>query len=117
MTANMAELYKLYEGSDKVHFLSVSVDPERDSLSVLQQYAKDHGVTDKRWLFARGELKDVANLLEKGFMLAADDLPTGHPSKFILVDNNGEIRGYYSGDDKSSIELLKNNIRDLARKM
>jgi hypothetical protein len=40
-------------------------------------------VTDNRWLFARGALVDVAYLMEKGFMLAADDLPAGHPSQFI----------------------------------
>lgn len=117
MTANMAELYRLYASSDKVHFLSISVDPDRDSLAVLRRYATDHGVTDKRWLFARGPLTDIAQLLEKGFLLAADDLPTGHPSRFILVDDNGRIRGYYSGDDQESLSALKTHVRVLARAM
>jgi protein SCO1 len=117
MTANMSELYQLYKNSDKVHFLSISVDPDVDSLPVLQRYANDHGVTDNRWLFARGPLVDVAHLMEKGFMLAADELPAGHPSQFILVDEQGQIRGYYSNEEPSEINVIKRDIRELARQM
>ena len=98
-----------------MHFLSISVDPDRDSLTVLQRYANDHGVTDNRWLFARGALVDVAYLMEKGFMLAADELPSGHPSQFILVDEQGQIRGYYTNEDPSGMNALKLHIRELAR--
>jgi protein SCO1/2 len=117
MTANMSELYQLYKSSDKVHFLSISVDPDRDSLEVLLRYANDHGVTDNRWLFARGALVDVAYLMEKGFMLSAEDLPGGHPSQFILVDNKAQIRGYYTNEDPSGLDALKTQIRELARAM
>lgn len=115
MTANMSELYRLYKSSDKVHFLSISVDPDRDSLEVLQRYANDHGVTDDRWLFARGALVDVAYLMEKGFMLSAEDLPGGHPSQLILVDDKGQIRGYFTNEDPSGLNALKMQIRELAR--
>ncbi len=33
MTGNMSDLYQTYKGSDKVHFLSISVDPDVDSLT------------------------------------------------------------------------------------
>jgi protein SCO1 len=117
MTGNMSELYQLYRSSDKVHFLSISVDPDRDSLAVLRRYANDFGVTDDRWLFARGALVDVAYLMEKGFMLSAEDLPGGHPSQFILVDDKAQIRGYYTNEDPSGLNALKTQIRELARAM
>ena len=117
MTGNLSELYQLYKSSDKVHFLSISVDPDRDSLEVLRRYANDNGVTDNRWLFARGALVDVAYLMEKGFMLSAEDLPAGHPSQFILVDDKGQIRGYYSNEDETGMKTLKTQIRELARTM
>jgi protein SCO1 len=117
MSANMSELYQLYKSSDKVHFLSISVDPDRDSLIVLQRYANDFGVTDSRWLFARGALVDVAYLMEKGFMLAADELPAGHPSQFILVDDKAHIRGYYTNEDETGMKTLKTQIRELVRTM
>jgi hypothetical protein len=64
-------------------------------------------------------LEDVVRLSEEGFMLAADStkLPMGHTSKFVLVDQNGMIRGYYSGLDKASIKVLKESIRHLAKEL
>ncbi len=115
MAGKMSGFYKLYAGSDKVQFISISVDPQNDSLPVLREYAARQGVTDKRWVFLRAPLDSVVNLSENGFMIAADDLPGGHSTKFVLVDGQGRIRGYYDGLDDASLEILKTHIRELAR--
>ena len=112
MNARVAELYKKYSTTDKVRFVSISVDPKRDSLAVLRQYADDFGVTDDRWLFLRGELDDVHRVSEEGFMLAGD-LPTIHSTKLILVDDNQNIRGYYDSFDEESLRLLTVHVREL----
>ncbi|SYZ72606.1 Electron transport protein SCO1/SenC [Candidatus Zixiibacteriota bacterium] len=117
MASKMSNLYKLYAGSDKVQFISISVDPENDSLSILREYAARQGVTDNRWVFLRAPLDSVVQLSEKGFMIAADDLPAGHSTKFILVDGQGQIRGYYDGLDDASLEIMKTHIRELAQHM
>ncbi|MFQ5453007.1 MAG: SCO family protein [Candidatus Zixiibacteriota bacterium] len=113
MCGHMEKLYRLYASSDKIRFVSISVDPEHDSLAVLSEFAQKKGVTDKRWLFLRGNIKDVKLLSEQGFMLASDDLPGGHSTKFILVDDNGNIRGYYNGTDETSLDILKTHINQL----
>ena len=41
MNARVAELYKKYATTDKVRFISISVDPKQDSLAVLRKYAND----------------------------------------------------------------------------
>jgi len=112
MNARVAELYKKYSTTNKVRFVSISVDPKRDSLAVLRQYADDFGVTDDRWLFLRGELDDVHRVSEEGFMLAGD-LPTIHSTKLILVDDNQNIRGYYDSFDEESLRLLTVHVREL----
>ncbi|MGB5107120.1 MAG: SCO family protein [Candidatus Zixiibacteriota bacterium] len=117
MSANIKKMYDLYRGLDKVHFLSITVDPDHDSLAVLQQYAREYGVNDGRWIFARGALVDVAALIEHGFMLDASELPANHPSRLILVDQEGQIRGYYSYNDEDDLEALRTAIRELARQM
>lgn len=117
MSANIQKMYELYRGSDKVRFLSVTVDPDYDSLEVLQRYAARFGVNDDRWIFARGALVDVAALIEHGFMLDASDLPSSHPAFLILVDQFGKIRGYYSYNDENDLGVLGQNIRQLARAM
>lgn len=115
--SNMAELYSLYEGSDKVQFVSISVDPVNDSLAVLNAFGKKYGVHDNRWVFLSASLDDVIRVCEKDFMLSADNLPGGHTSKFILVDQNGNIRSYHEGLDSDAMTALKNNIRQLAREL
>ena len=114
MTPNFAELYKLYKGSDKIQLVSITVDPERDSLPVLRKYARDHGVIDNRWVFLWAPIEEVVRLCEQGFMLPADNLPMGHTTKFTLVDCDGAIRSYHEGLDREGMVLLKNNIRQLA---
>ena len=115
MNSQVANLYRKYATSNDVQFVSISVDPEHDSLSVLQKYAKDFGVTDNRWLFLRGPLDEVENLSEKGFMLGGE-LPDLHSTKLILVDTRGHIRGYYSSYDDNSLELLTIHVRELLKK-
>lgn len=117
MSANIKKMYDLYRGSDKVRFLSITVDPDYDTLEVLRSYAEGFGVNDNRWIFGRGPLVDVAALLEHGFMLDASDLPSNHPSYLILVDDQGNIRGYYSYNDDDELTALRENIRNLARAM
>lgn len=117
MSANIKKMYELYRGSDKVRFLSITVDPDYDTLAVLRSYAEQFDVNDNRWMFARAPLVDVAALLEHGFMLDASDLPSNHPSYLILVDSEGQIRGYYSYNDDEELTALRENIRNLARSM
>jgi protein SCO1/2 len=115
MAEAMFELYEFYQNSDEVRFVSISVDPARDTLATLREYASDIGVGDDRWVFLHAPLDEVVALMEGGFMLAAENLPMGHPSHFVLVDQQGGIRGYYSFDDEAEQKLLKEHIRLLAR--
>ena len=117
MADRMGKLYETFKSYPDVQFVSVSVDPDYDSLSVLQRYATDHGVTDNRWLFLRASQDSVVALAEGGLKLPMSDLPQGHSSKFVLIDNKAEIRGYYDSDDDQSQLLLQQHIRALAGAM
>lgn len=117
MNGNIRQLYDLYASSDRIQFVSISVDPARDTLMRLQEYAQELGITDFRWLFLWAPIDSVADLMENGFMLAAEDLPGGHTVQFVLVDNRGRIRGYYSGIDDAEVELLQEHIRIIGREL
>ena len=117
MSSKMQELYLLYNGSEKVRFVSYSVDPEIDTLPVLQEYAAQYGITDEQWTFVRGPIRDIKRLSEKGFRFAVGTLPMGHSTKFVLVDQEGMIRGYYDVFDEDMLNLLKEHIRVLASKL
>lgn len=110
MATNMSDLYNYFTDEHPVQFMSVSVDPEFDSLSVLKDYAEENNVSDNRWFFLHGTIENVIALCEGGFMLAADDLPGNHSTKFILVDKQGMIRAYYDGLDVEAVNALKADI-------
>ena len=116
MNGKVSELYQKYSTTDKVRFVSISVDPVNDSLSVLRNYAARFGVTDNRWLFLRGPLDEVQQLTENGFHLGGE-LPSMHSTKLVLVDPQGNIRGYYDSFDEASLDLLTVHTRELLRGM
>jgi protein SCO1/2 len=115
MNARVAELYRKYSTSEKVQFISITVDPQRDSLSVLQKYAERFKVNDQRWLFLRGSQEEIKHLCEQGFMLAAEGLPALHSTKLVLVDTRGIIRGYFDSFDEASLPLLTVQVRELLK--
>ncbi|WP_456441131.1 SCO family protein [Caldithrix abyssi] len=116
MGKSMSELYAAFSRSDKVQLVSITCDPDYDSLQVLQDYARELGVTDQRWVFVRGEKEEMKNLYEQGFKLAGE-LPYDHSTKLILVDGEGWIRGYYDYDDPIDMDLLKQHIAALVRNL
>lgn len=115
MSAEMSELYKRYESSDKVQLISISVDPVHDAPAVLKEYAAQYGVKDNRWKFLTGKVGDITSLAEKGFMLAAEGLPEGHSTKFVLVDQDARIRGYYGSGNRDILETLKAHLEELVQ--
>lgn len=115
MNKHISEMYHDFAASPQIQFIMITVDPERDSLPVLRDYAESFGVTDNRWVFLRAPIDSVVNLSEKGFMLGADDLPGGHTFRLTLLDTKGRIRGYYDGLDETSLRVLRDHIRLLAR--
>jgi protein SCO1/2 len=117
MSKHMAELYQLYSGIDRVQFVSITVDPAHDTTLVLAAYGTSQGVTDDRWVFLHAPLELVQDISERVFMLDAADLPAGHSTRFVLVDEQARIRGYYDGLDPASMAILKTHLRGLAKQL
>lgn len=114
MSTEMSELYHQFADASDVQFVSISVDPENDTLERLQQYAGGYGVTDNRWVFLRGPIEDVAVLSEKGFSLGAE-FPMNHSTKFVMVDPDGKIRGYYDSFEADEMAQLKTHLQQLLK--
>ena len=55
-----------------MRFVSISVDPIRDTPEVLRGYAM-YARNDPRWMFLTGDRKTIVDLSVKGFKLAAGD--------------------------------------------
>jgi len=116
MTFQKRELQNAIPPDFPVRFVSISVDPERDTPGVLRSYAEEWGADQRRWLFLTGETKNIYSLAREGFLLGVEPEggtlrePIMHSQRFVLVDNDGMIRGYYDGFDDSELKQLKDDL-------
>ena len=102
-----------------VRLVSISVDPENDSPEVLEAYAQKNGAGD-HWLFLTGEKDHVSGVIKDGFKLAYDPAPGEtaaepivHSNRFVLVDAEGQIRGYYNAFDEQELIDLRRDLASL----
>jgi protein SCO1/2 len=115
LTHQMAGLQGRYEtyGFDEIKLLSISVDPEYDTPDVLKEYAELNGADPGRWTFLTGDLEAVRALVIEGFATAMGDhveneagmMDIAHTGKFVIVDPQGAIRGYYDSDQEGLDEV------------
>jgi protein SCO1/2 len=120
MTATMQKLTKRIAKQSPVRFVSISVDPIRDTPEVLRGYAM-YARNDPRWMFLTGDRKTIVDLSVKGFKLAAGD-STGaadesvlHSVKFAVADKKGVIREYYSSTNDDAVEHVASTVNELLR--
>jgi protein SCO1/2 len=129
LTSHMAGVQKLLvERSLDVPLVSFSVDPETDTPQVLKQYGKTFGADFTRWTFLTGDKQKIYELILKGFLLAVSDGAVSseysagpgiitHSTRFALVDQNGEVRGYYHGEESTvTAEIVADAERLLAER-
>ena len=109
MSENMSILQDRFSASDDVQFLSITTDPDYDTLDILEKFSSNYSNNDN-WFFLRGNLIEIIELSEKGFYLSAALLPAGHSTRFVLVDKELNIRKYYEGTIESNIFELQSDI-------
>ena len=118
MTNNMEKLQSTFLQDDDIKFLSLSVTPEIDSISVLREYATTKGVIDSKWNVTTGNKKHIYNLARKSYFAVVDQGDGGlqdfiHTTHFILVDKKKQIRGIYDGTNDEEIQRLISDIKIL----
>jgi protein SCO1 len=118
MTMRMGGIQKAVP-DPRVHFVSFSVDPERDTPDVLKKYAQTFDADPARWHFLTGE-KTAMFEAARGMKLTAE--PAGvlgpeiaHAEKFLLVDGEGHVRGIYDSKDDQDMKRLVADATALAR--
>ena len=119
MTATMRRLTKKIDKDAPVQFVSISVDPRRDTPAQLRNYAARYR-NDPRWVFLTGSQKTIVDLSINGFKLAAanngeTNEAVLHSSKFAIADRNGVIRDYYGATSDDAVDHVVAAVDDLLR--
>jgi len=121
MTDNMLILQDTFLEDDEVRFLSHSVTPKRDSVSVLREYANNKGIIANKWHLVTGDRAQIYDLgrnhyfIEENLGLERDDDDFLHTENFLLIDKNKHIRGIYNGLNQSAIVQLIADIKTLKK--
>lgn len=114
LTRNMAKLQRSFlkggettspfQDSSTIQFVSFSIDPERDSVPRIKNYADHYGVNHDNWWFLTGNRDSIYRYIFEELRLdKIGDTPIdpnfAHTAYFVVIDRDFHVRGYYSGLD------------------
>jgi protein SCO1/2 len=116
LTAKMAGIQKRL-GSDfgsRVFFVSVTVDPERDTAEVLGRYARAHGANLGGWAFLTGSPAQIREVSRSYgiFVKKQERGDVDHTFLTSIIDQGGTLRVQYMGVRFDPEEMLR-DIRSL----
>ncbi len=115
VAAQMKRIQEHVKGSDEVILLSHTIDPKRDSVSILNSYANKIGADDDLWHFLTGPKDLMMELANEDYFVAAleaPDAPGGfdHSGKILLLDHQARIRGFCDGTDPTTVDDFMDKI-------
>jgi protein SCO1/2 len=117
MNKEMARVAKVYNKNRLMRFISISVDPENDTPSVLAEYSKPFIAENNKWEFVTGNQELIFAIAKNDFLVDAiqDTLNRKeiiHTPMIILLDPQKRIRGYYdSSRGADQVNLLIDEIK------
>lgn len=117
LTAKMVRLQRELAGAP-LHFVSFSVDPEHDTVEALAAYAKSWNPDEPRWLLLETTPPGLAQVAD-GFHVTAQRTDAGldavlHSAVFVLVDEQGVVRGVFDSEEQDDFRALTDAARALA---
>lgn len=122
MNKQMQRVQEAYKDEKKFNILSFTVNPETDNVKQMKNYANAHGANPKQWWFLTGSKEKLYELARKSFFVLkpAEAKNLGdvgsdfiHTNNFVLVDQQGRIRGYYDGTSEQEVDQLIHDIDQL----
>jgi protein SCO1/2 len=103
----------LRELKTNVQFVAITVDPEKDTPEQLLEYSKTFSLNKNSWFFVQTIPDSLRSIAVNNFMVGDMESPMVHSTRYILVDKNSKIRGYYDGLDSKAIEQMKKDLLTL----
>lgn len=112
---SMKKLQSSFVKNDSiVQFISISVDPEHDSVPQLRKFADRFNANHDTWWFVTGDKNEIYDfaLNELKASLADTQVDTAfiHTENFFLLDSSRVVRGWYNGFDSVKQAQLARDI-------
>jgi len=124
MTQEMAAIQKSFDPSQPLRFVTLTTDPEHDTVPALKKYSEKFSADHNRWFFLTGPKREiVANLAAGSLKLSAVEKDKAlqenendlfiHTTMFVLVDKAGSVRGFYESLEPGFQEKIRADITRL----
>ncbi|MCU0400410.1 MAG: SCO family protein [Algoriphagus sp.] len=116
MKKEMLRVHEKFNSNSNFKILSHSIDPTHDTQEVLKDYAEKLGITDATtWNFLTGDQEKIFEIGQTSYLTTAmaDQMEPGgflHSGAFLLIDQQGRIRGVYDGTKSEQVDRLINDI-------
>lgn len=120
MKTQMLRVYDSVENDSSVLLLSHTIDPEYDTVGLLNDFANRLGVKSEKWHFVTGDKEEIYRIAQTSyFATAMEDKsePDGfiHSGAFLLIDRHKRIRGKYDGTLEADVNRLLEDIEKLKK--
>ena len=118
MNANLKEVYEKFKTNPAFMILSHTVDPERDSVTVLKKYAARYDAESPGWQFLTGSKDSLYQRASKDYLLAVEDSSNSsfiHTQYAALLDKKRQIRGFYDLTNKENVGKMNVGIQLLLK--
>jgi protein SCO1/2 len=103
------QLMHNWEDLKDVTWVSITCDPDTDTLEALRRYADDWKADSQRWLFCRADL-DYTQRVARGMNVYLSR--QGHQDHAIVVDKTGRIRGWFDATSKMDCQRLRTLLKE-----
>jgi protein SCO1/2 len=111
-----------------IKLASITVDPETDLPWKLKKYGEQFKAAFRSWSFLTGPLPEIERVVVGGFKSAMDKADPSHPvasedgdlfsmthgEKFVVVDQVGQIRGYFPAKTSEDLDQILKVVAILA---
>lgn len=118
LARNMKKLQDAFKKNPEiVQFISISVDPQHDSVPRLRKFADKFEANHDSWWFVTGDKKAINDFayseIKASIADAEVDTAFIHTENFFLLDSSRIVRGWYNGFDTTALSMLARDIPTL----
>ena len=125
MSSHMEQIQDSLPAGSPVKLVSFTTDPDFDTPAVLKNYAARFGAHEGQWIFLTGSKTALRDAAARGLKLSVLDKPPGerdnqddlfiHSQKLVVIDREGQIRGYFDGETAEGASQALAAAKTLAR--
>jgi protein SCO1 len=120
MNNNIKSAYETLKENPDVLFLSLTSDPQRDSVAKLKWYADSMKVNTAKWQFLTGRKDSLYKTARYSFKIddpenfvSAESVDFLHTQFVALVNRKGEVVKIYDGLKPSELASLNDDVKTL----